>query len=190
MVKKCIKSILILLAISLAIFHLLATNPKHAIRLNGYVDIGRIIQHGRDLNGREFKIIQTFTRGNNDAAFLHLNRNGWGHWHIIRSERLAEDSTWLIFTWFGGQSNFQIVEGRTIFNWQSNQLVYGTNAIKMLENLEELLPHGVSVSISQSNSEFVIHLQSYREVGDDEASISILSTFDLQGILVEHGFIE
>ncbi|MCL1948247.1 MAG: hypothetical protein FWF59_00710 [Turicibacter sp.] len=187
---KNIKISLIFLTVSIFLFVLIGRNKNIIIALQGYSPYGNIVYEGYDQNERKFIIMRTIVRETEMPVILHLQRNALKHWEIADTAATEPmTGTSLIHYGWGKFVNHQFFQNRLITVWKGQRVVFGNNAIAMIENLELFLPNGIAVNILQNDHEFLLHLIHYDFIGESDSSPSPLFTLDIEKILLDNGFI-
>lgn len=179
-----------LVALSLVagiIFYLFATSVGGALSSAGVRGDREILWEGIDPNDDRILVVSVREPSTDSIVVAHLVHGGWRRWSVIQTSRPTDDAlgeiAWTEF--HGGRGYGQ----ELIVNSASHRVVAGSNALKLIGDLDAEVPGGIAVNIRQDRHLFVIHLIGFDRFGENQPDslTSVLYGLDIREILERRG---
>lgn len=177
----CIGSVLLVLAIVLAILRTYSFSTAVRFANLDPNSISYVEELGMDNNGDEFCVFQTQTTSGN-LALAYATRDKLGFWHIDRIKEASMTQKYTALGWVesAGIRRFSYLE-TPVFEDEWHFVYCGDDAVGNIKLLPEQLPPNSTVNIQQTGENYLIHMIIFSSQAFD------VETLDLRAFLKQNG---
>ncbi|MCL1800480.1 MAG: hypothetical protein FWG25_03835 [Promicromonosporaceae bacterium] len=124
---------------------------RQALLRSGFGQEWLTVWNGRDFNGDQFVVAISRASPGTCAFGAIVTNRGWRGWQLDRGVMQSAQSGRLEVFW----SQDPTIDP---LGWINHLMLYGTDAIADFHDLRNVLPPEVTYSVSQTESEYFIHL--------------------------------